>query len=94
MLALSTVMITIVGIASPFEASGLLFKVMLVSTFAVLGYMIDYFAAPYGRPHILLEEMERSVGDEKKLWANGFLVAQIRRAIVIGSVVLAGSIAL
>ncbi|MBI5520219.1 MAG: hypothetical protein HY916_09180 [Desulfovibrio sp.] len=59
-------------------------KAWLLSCYAALGMVVDLVAFPYGRPGAYRDHADRTIW----LWC------MFRRAIVIGSHVLAGAVAL
>lgn len=59
-------------------------KAWLLSCFAALGMVVDLVAFPYGRPGAFRRHVDRTV----------WLACMYRRAAVIGSITLAGGLAL
>lgn len=78
----------------PAQAGVILTKLQLVVLAAVIGYMIDREVFYYGRPHLYATPC----GEESALQAEArvrcFYMCMIRRAIVMGSVILALCLAL
>ena len=95
MLAAAALSLSAVALIAPEQIGVIMLKVSIVTAFAALGYYVDRAAFPYARPHMLLAERKTLPRDEDRIEAaEAFRAAMIRRAIVIGAVVLAGSLAL
>lgn len=66
---------------APEKAAIVVYKVLLVTLFAHLGYWIDRRLAPYGRPEASMQSPE-------------YRIDMLRRAIVVAASMLTGGLAL
>ena len=72
----------------PVQLEVAVWKAMLLSGAAYLGYWIDRNVFPYARPHEVLEYAKRA--PEAALYAA---LAMLRRAVIIAAVVIAAALA-
>ena len=77
------VLLGLIGLVAPAQLPVVVYKVALVALFAHLGYWVDRRLFPYARPH-----------DEDGNPIEGWAKAELRRAIVVAAVILAGAMAL
>lgn len=104
LIVLAVLLLAVIAQVSPAQLPVVLYKVALITLAAVLGYWIDRIVFPYARPDSYLFSDWRKGTSEpegdadfpiaKPEYIAPFCVAQIRRAIVIGGVVLAAAMGL
>ena len=96
-LAIATIFIVVIGIVSPQQIPVVVYKVSLITLAAVLAYWLDRALFPYGRPDGYLVRdwrhgTDEPVGDVDYPVVQGYIrvftAAMIRRALVVGAVVL------
>jgi hypothetical protein len=76
-------LLAVIWAIAPHQIEIVLYKVALVTLFAHLGYWIDRRLFPYARPH-----------DEDGNPIAGWSRAELRRAIIVAAVLIAGAMAL
>ena len=91
------VLLAAIALLSPVQLPVVLYKAALISLAAVLGYWLDRALFPYARPDSYLERdwrlgTDEPEGDADYRVASGyeraFTAAMLRRAIVVGCVVI------
>lgn len=96
-LLLAVLLLAAIAIVAPPQLPVVLYKAALIALAAVLGYWLDRVLFPYARPDGYLQTDWRHGTDEPQYEADypvvpdhrvEFCVSQIRRAIVVGFVVL------
>ena len=97
-LILAMVLLAAIALLSPVQLPVVLYKAALISLAAVLGYWIDRSLFPYARPDSYLWRDWRKGTDEPEGEADfpvadeaymaAFCAAQLRRAVLVGCVVL------
>ena len=96
-LVLAAVLLVAIAIVAPPQLPVVLYKACLVALAAVLGYWLDRALFPYARPDSYLEQDWRlgtlePVDDADypvcERYTREFCVAQLRRAIIVGAVVI------
>lgn len=87
-LALTVALAVLVYAIAPAQLEVAIWKAMLLSGAAYLGYWIDRNVFPYARPHEVLEYARRA--PEAALYAA---LAMLRRAVIIAAVVIAAALA-
>ena len=95
---LATALLALIALVSPVQLPVVAYKAALITLAAVLGYWLDRVLFPYARPDSYLFRDWRHGTDEpegdvdfpvaKPEYIGAFCVAQIRRAIIVGSVVI------
>lgn len=99
----AVVLLALIALISPVQLPVVLYKVALIALFAVLGYWLDRTLFPYARPDSYLERdwrfgTEEPEGDADFRVVAGyervFATALIRRAIVVGAVIVGSAQAL
>lgn len=95
---LAGLLLAVIAVVSPVQLPVVLYKAALVALAAVLGYWVDRALFPYARPDAYLWRDWRCGSDEPEGEADypvvnadymaAFCVAQLRRAVVVGCVVL------
>ena len=95
---LAAVLLALIAWLSPVQLPVVLYKVALITLAAVIGYWLDRALFPYARPDSYLFRDWRHGTDEpegdvdypiaKPEYITAFCVAQIRRAIIVGCVVI------
>lgn len=97
-LLIAAALLAVIAMVSPAQLPVVLYKAALISLAAVLGYWIDRSLFPYARPDSYLWRDWRKGTDEPEGEADfpvaddaymaAFCAAQLRRAVVVGCVVL------
>jgi len=96
-LALALVLLALIAITSPAQLPVVLYKASLIALAAVLGYWLDRALFPYARPDGYLEHDWRHGTDEPAGDADfrvvaghmtAFCTAMIRRAVIVGALVI------
>ena len=97
-LLLTALLLVVIAVIAPPQLPVVLYKASLVSLAAVLGYWLDRTLFPYARPDSYLWRDWRKGTDEPEGEADfpvadeaymaAFCAAQLRRAVVVGCVVL------
>ena len=97
-IVLAMLLLAVIAMVSPVQLPVVLYKAALISLAAVLGYWIDRSLFPYARPDSYLWRDWRKGTDEPEGEADfpvadeaymaAFCAAQLRRAVVVGCVVL------
>ena len=97
-LLLAALLLAAVAIVAPPQLPVVLYKAALIALAAVIGYWLDRALFPYARPDSFLWRDWRKGTDEpegdvdfpiaKADYMAAYCVAQLRRAIVVGCVVL------
>ena len=97
-LLLAALLLVVIAVVSPVQLPVVLYKAALIALAAVIGYWLDRALFPYARPDSFLWRDWRKGTDEPEGEADfpvasvdymaAFCVAQLRRAIVVGAVVL------
>ena len=86
-----------IGLVSPQQLSVVVYKLSLITLAAVLGYWLDRSLFPYARPDSYLERDWRHGTDEPEGdadyrivpgYVRPFCTAMLRRAIIVGAVVI------
>lgn len=95
---LTIVLLVAVALVSRAQLPVVLYKSALISLAAVLGYWLDRVIFPYARPSSYLHDKDwRASGADHdgsadykvcNLYRKEFMVAQLRRAAVMGAVIL------
>lgn len=81
----SNLLLLVLWLSAPQQLPVVTYKLALIALFAYDGYWIDRTLFPYARPH---DFMANSCDQA------AFNAAQLRRAIIVGAVILAGALAL
>jgi len=94
LIVISVVAVGWLAFAYPSQLGVIVNKSYSLSMGALIGYLIDRFAFPYGRPHQFLSgaDGESALGATNRI--SAFNMATIRRAIIVGSCVLGMALAL
>lgn len=79
----AVLLLCILWLLAPQQLPVILYKLALVALFAHVGYWIDRRLFPYARPY-----------DADGTVLEGYARAELRRAIVVAAVILAGALAL
>ena len=97
-LLLAAALLAVIALVSPVQLPVVLYKAALVALAAVIGYWVDRALFPYARPDSFLWRDWRKGTDEPEgdvdypvaniEYMAAYCVAQIRRAIIVGAVVL------
>lgn len=87
---LAVILLAVVWQLNPEQGPVIVNKLALVHLFAYAGYRIDRWAFPYARPDKFLTDAGEVKVNHKRVFAS----AQIRRALVIGTAMLAGGLGL
>lgn len=96
-LLLAVLLLLLIGLISPVQLPVVLYKAALIALAAVLGYWLDRALFPYARPDGYLQRDWRYGSEEPEGDADfpvvahhmhAFCTAMIRRAIVVGMVVI------
>lgn len=96
-LAMAAVLLLLIALVSPKQLPVVLYKTSLIALAAVLGYWLDRALFPYARPDSYLARDWRLGTDEPEDVADytvvpnhmpAFCVALIRRAVIVGAVIL------
>lgn len=97
-LLLAVLLLAVIAVVSPVQLPVVLYKAALIALAAVIGYWLDRALFPYARPDSYLWRDWRKGTDEPEGEADfpvanmdymaAFCVAQLRRAVVVGCVVL------
>ena len=95
---LAIALLALIALVSPVQLPVVAYKAALITLAAVLGYWLDRVLFPYARPDSYLfrdwrHGTDEPVGDvdfpvAKPEYIRAFCVAQIRRAIIVGCVVI------
>ncbi len=102
-LLLAALLLVAIAIVAPAQLPVVLYKAALVALAAVLGYWLDRALFPYARPDGYLQIDWRHGTDEPEFEADypvapgchrEFCVSQVRRAVIVGCVVLAMALGL
>lgn len=96
-LLLAALLLAVIAAVSPVQLPVVLYKAALIALAAVIGYWLDRSLFPYARPDSYLWRDWRKGTDEPEgdvdfpiantEYMAAFCAAQIRRAIIVGSVV-------
>lgn len=96
-LAAAVLLIAVIAAISPIQLPVVVYKATLVALAAVLGYWLDRSLFPYARPDGYLERDWRKGTDEPAFFADHpvvkgyelvYAVAMVRRAVIVGVVIL------
>lgn len=97
-LLLAILLLVVIAVAKPVQLPVVAYKVALVALAAVMGYWLDRALFPYARPDSYLWRDWRKGTDEPEgevdfplanvAYIPAFCAAQLRRALVVGGVVL------
>ena len=96
-LAVAVLLLAVIAVVSPVQLPVVLYKTALIALAAVLGYWLDRALFPYARPDSYLKKDWRYGSEEPEgdadypvcaAYSREFCVAQIRRAIIVGAVVI------
>ena len=103
-LAVALLLLAVIAVVSPVQLPVVLYKAALIALAAVIGYWLDRALFPYARPDSFLWRDWRKGTDEPEGdvdypvasadYMAAYCVAQLRRAIVVGCVVLAFAVGL
>lgn len=95
---LAALLLAAIAVLSPVQLPVVLYKAALVALAAVIGYWLDRALFPYARPDSFLWRDWRKGTDEPEgdvdypvantEYMAAYCVAQIRRAIIVGAVVI------
>lgn len=95
---LAIALLAVIAMASPAQLPVVLYKAALIALAAVMGYWLDRVLFPYARPDSFLWRDWRKGTDEPEGdvdfpiastdYMAAYCTAQLRRAIVVGAVVL------
>lgn len=93
----AAVLLAGISLVAPAQLPVVLYKAVLIALAAVLAYWLDRALFPYARPDSYLEQDWRLGTDEPvddadypivERYLVAFCVAQLRRAIIVGAVVI------
>ena len=97
-IVLAVLLLAVIAMVSPVQLPVVLYKAALIALAAVIGYWLDRALFPYARPDSFLWRDWRKGTDEPEGdvdypvasadYMAAYCVAQLRRAIVVGCVVL------
>ena len=96
-IVLAVLLLALIAVVSPVQLPVVLYKAALIALAAVIGYWLDRALFPYARPDSYLQQDWRlgtlePVDDADypvcERYTREFCVAQIRRAIIVGAVVI------
>ncbi len=96
-LVVAIVLLAVIAVISPVQLPVVAYKASLIALAAVIGYWLDRALFPYARPDSFLERDWRYGTDEPQFGADYrvvdgyqliYAVAMIRRAIVVGCVIV------
>ena len=97
-LLLAVLLLAVIALVSPVQLPVVLYKAALIALAAVIGYWLDRALFPYARPDSFLWRDWRKGTDEPEGdvdfpiahadYLSAYCAAQLRRAIVVGCVVL------
>lgn len=97
-LVLAVLLLAVIAAVSPVQLPVVLYKAALIALAAVIGYWLDRALFPYARPDSYLWRDWRKGSDEPEgdvdypiansEYMAAYCAAQLRRAIVVGCVVL------
>jgi hypothetical protein len=97
-LLLAAALLAVIALVSPVQLPVVWYKAALIALAAVIGYWLDRALFPYARPDSFLWRDWRKGTDEPEgdvdypvantEYMAAYCVAQIRRAIIVGAVVL------
>ena len=97
-LAVAVLLLAVIAVVSPVQLPVVLYKAALIALAAVIGYWLDRALFPYARPDSFLWRDWRKGTDEPEGdvdypvasadYMAAYCAAQLRRAIVVGCVVL------
>lgn len=102
-LVVAVVLLVVIGFVSPVQLPVVLYKASLVALFAVVGYYIDRGLFPYARPDgFLCRDWRKGTKEPEDevdypvvpTYQRVYCAAMVRRAVVVGTVVLAGALGL
>ena len=95
---LAALLLAVIAMVSPVQLPVVLYKAALIALAAVIGYWLDRALFPYARPDSFLWRDWRKGTDEpegdvdypvaKPEYMAAYCVAQIRRALIVGAVVI------
>ncbi len=95
---LAIALLAVIAVASPAQLPVVLYKAALVALAGVMGYWLDRVLFPYARPDSFLWRDWRKGTDEPEGdvdfpiastdYMAAYCTAQVRRAVVVGAVVL------
>ena len=97
-IVLAVLLLAVIAMVSPVQLPVVLYKAALIALAAVIGYWLDRALFPYARPDSFLWRDWRKGTDEPESdvdypvasadYMAAYCAAQLRRAIVVGCVVL------
>ena len=96
-IVLAVLLLAVIAMVSPVQLPVVLYKAALIALAAVIGYWLDRALFPYARPDSYLQQDWRlgtvePVDDADypvcERYTREFCVAQLRRAIIVGAVVI------
>ena len=97
-LLLAVLLLAVIAVVSPVQLPVVLYKAALIALAAVIGYWLDRALFPYARPDSFLWRDWRKGTDEPEGdvdfpvadadYMAAYCTAQLRRAVVVGCVVL------
>ena len=96
-IVLAVLLLALIAVVSPVQLPVVLYKAALIALAAVIGYWLDRALFPYARPDSYLKKDWRFGTQEPEgdadypvcaAYSREFCVAQIRRAVIVGAVVL------
>lgn len=102
-LLLAVILVAVIAMVSPQQLPVVAYKLSLISLAVVAAYWLDRSLYPYARPDSYLETNWRHGSDEPDFDADyrivpgyqwAFCAAMLRRAIIVGAVVLAVALGL
>lgn len=102
-LLLAVILVAVIAMVSPQQLPVVAYKLSLISLAVVAAYWLDRSLYPYARPDSYLETNWRDGTDEPMFDADfrivpgyerAFCAAMLRRAIIVGAVVLAVALGL
>lgn len=102
-LVIAAVLLVVIGIVSPQQVPVVLYKLSLVSLAGAIAYWIDRALFPYGRPdgYLVRDWRHGSCSGTHRVdfpisdgYEWPFLVATIRRALIVAAVILAVALGL
>jgi len=101
---LAIALLALIAVLSPVQLPVVAYKAALIALAAVLGYWLDRVLFPYARPDSYLYRDWRHGTDEpegdvdfpvaKPEYIRAFCTAQIRRAVIVGCVVIGVAVGL
>ena len=102
-LIIATLLIVVIGLVSPQQVPVVVYKLSLVSLAGVIAYWIDRSLFPYGRPDGYLVRDWRCgacIGTHRvdhpiaEGYERPFMVATLRRAVIVAAVIVAVALGL